>query len=60
MMIEGMLAVMYNSLMMRYQHMQDNARSHVSDFAKNFIERNKIPLLKCPLNCLHLNPIANL
>ena len=43
-----------------FWYMQDNARPHVSGFAKKFFERNKIPLLEWQPTSLNLNPIENL
>ena len=43
-----------------FWYMQDNARPHVSGFAKKFFERNKIPLLEWPPTSPDLNPIENL
>ena len=43
-----------------FWYMQNNARPHVSGFAKKFFERNKIPLLEWPPTCPDLNPIENL
>ena len=43
-----------------FWYMQDNTGPQVSGFAKNFYERNKIPILEWPPTCSDLNPIANL
>ena len=42
-----------------FWYMQDNARPHVSGFAKKFFERNKIPFREWPPTCPDLNPIEN-
>ena len=43
-----------------FWYMQDNARPHVSSFAKKFFKRNEIPLLEWPPTSPDLNPIENL
>ena len=43
-----------------FWYMQDNTGPQVSGFAKNFYERNKIPIPEWPLTCPDLNPIENL
>ena len=43
-----------------FWYMQDNARPHVSVFAKKFFEKNKTPLLNWPPASPELNPIENL
>ena len=43
-----------------FWYMHDNARPHVSVFAKKFFEKNKIPLLNWPPASPGLNPIENL
>ena len=40
-----------------FWYMQDNARPHVSGFAKKFFEKNKIPLLEWPPTSSDLNPL---
>ena len=43
-----------------FWYMQDNTGPQVSGFAKNFYERNKIPILEWLPTCPDLNPIENL